>query len=255
MSESKQFPESMVPLEDAPFTFRCHPGVSCFTVCCKKVDLDLYPYDIVRLKNHLATDSEHFMRTHTQLSKGANPYFPTVKLKLVPAGEDLVCPFLSENGCSVYRDRPTACRTYPLERAVDRSIERGRVRDYYFLIKHDYCKGHFEDQELSVKSWLRNQQLDQFNQMNDRWAEIDTLFATNPWKGEGSGGPKQQLAFMVCYDIDGFRRFAAQQGLVEQFMIKRELRKKMEKDDVELLKFGFAWLKAIFGGNSSLIKR
>jgi hypothetical protein len=60
---------------------------------------------------------------------------------------------------------------------------------------------------------------------------------------------------MACYDIDGFRSFAAEQRLVEQYQLKRELRKKLERDDEELLKFGFEWLKDIFGGRSSLLKR
>lgn len=245
----------MTPLGGAPFSFRCHPGVSCFTVCCKKVELDLYPYDIIRLKNSLGVDSESFMRTHTELKRGANPYFPTVILKQAETKGGPHCPFLSETGCTVYRDRPTSCRTYPLERAVERAPEKGRAKDYYFLVKHDYCKGHEEDRQITATQWVRSQQLDQFNLMNDLWTEIDTLFASNPWQGEGTGGPKQQLAFMVCYDIDGFRQFASQQRLFDQFVVARDQKRRIEKDDAELLKFGFEWLKDIFGSRSSLIKR
>lgn len=255
MTESRQFPDGMTPLGKKPFTFHCHPDVSCFTVCCRKVELYLYPYDILRLKNSLRINSESFMRTHTELKKGANPYFPTVVLKQAETDTGLQCPFLSDSGCTVYRDRPTSCRTYPLERAVDRESGRGRTKDYYFLIKHDYCKGHDEEQQINVKQWVRNQQLDQFNLMNDLWTEIDTLFATNPWRGEGSGGPKQQLAFMICYDIDGFRQFSSQQRIFDQYLINRDQKKRIEKDDVELLKFGFEWLKEILGSRSSLIKR
>lgn len=255
MSVSKEFPEGYEPLGSEPFNFRCHPGVSCFTVCCKKVELDLYPYDIIRLKNALGIDSETFMRNHTQLKKGANPFFPTVILKMADLGEGPVCPFLSEKGCSVYQDRPTACRTYPLERAVDRQVERGRMKDYYFLTRHDYCKGHFEPEQITVKQWLRSQRLDRYNQLNDLWAEVDTLFGTNPWQGEGSGGPRQQLAFMVCYDIDGFRSFCIEQNLLAQYRLNRDQRKKIESDDIELLKFGFDWLKEILGGASSLVKK
>lgn len=245
----------MQPIGNQEFTFKCHPGVSCFTVCCKNVELDLYPFDIIRLKDRLSIDSETLMRTHTELKKGANPYFPTVTLKLVSNGNEKQCPFLNEQGCTVYEDRPTACRTYPLERAVDRRSRRGRLEDFYFLTNHDYCKGHFEPQQNTVKQWLRSQHLDQFNQMNDRWAEVDTLFETNPWQGEGSGGPKQQLAFMVCYDIDRFRNFAAAQHLLDHYRINREQKKRIENDDTELLKFGFEWLKDILGGRSSLIKK
>lgn len=255
MAEPKQFPEGMSPLGSDPFSFRCHPGVSCFTVCCRKVELDLYPYDIIRLKNCLNIDSETFMRTHTELKKGANPYFPTVMLKPVEGDDGLQCPFLSENGCTVYKDRPTSCRTYPLERAVDREPGRGRSRDYYFLVTHDYCRGHEEDQRINVKQWIRGQQLEHFNLMNDLWTDVDTLFASNPWRGEGSGGPKQQLAFMVCYDIDGFREFAVQQRLFDQFLVNRDQKIRIAKDDAELLKFGFEWLKEIFSSRSSLVKR
>ena len=245
----------MTPLGNTSFSFRCHPGVSCFTVCCRKVELDLYPYDVIRLKNCLGVDSQSFMRMHAELKKGTNPYFPTVILKQAETGNGVQCPFLSEAGCAVYRDRPASCRTYPLERAVDREPERGQEKDYYFLVKHDYCKGHDEEQQINVKQWLRNQQLDQFNLMNDLWTEVDTLFATNPWRGEGSGGPKQQLAFMACYDIDSFRQFALQQRLFDQYLLNRDQKKRIEKDDVELLKFGFEWLKEIFGSRSTLIKR
>jgi Fe-S-cluster containining protein len=255
MTEEKIFPEDMQPQGKEPFTFLCHPGVSCFTVCCKKVDLDLYPYDIIRLRKSLDMDSELFMRSHTELKRGGNPYFPTVKLKLVQSGDEQVCPFLDESGCRVYDDRPSSCRTYPLERAVDRSPKKGVLSDFYFLTNHSYCLGHQESHTYTVKQWVRNQRLDEFNVMNDQWAEIDTLFATNPWKGEGSGGPNQQLAFMVCYDIDGFRDFTGKNKVLDQFVLSREQKKRIVDSDENLLKFGFEWLKTILGGVSSLRRR
>ena len=91
--------------------------------------------------------------------------------------------------------------------------------------------------------------------MNDLWSEIDTMFASNPWHGEGAGGEKQRLAFMVCYDIDGFRKFVSQNGLLSQFFLDKNLKKRIKADDQELLKFGFEWLKHILGGKSSLIQR
>lgn len=255
MAEEKKFPEGMQPLGKEPFRFLCHPGVDCFTVCCKGVDLDLYPYDIIRLRKSVGLDSEAFMRTHTELKQGGNPYFPTVKLKLVTYGDEQVCPFLDQDGCRVYMDRPTACRTYPLERAVDRSPQKGNAGDFYFLTNHSYCLGHFEANDFTVKQWVRNQRLDEFNLMNDFWAQVDTLLAGNPWRGEGSGGPNQQLAFMVCYDIDGFRLFVKKNKVLEQFRLSRDEKKRIAVSDESLLKFGFEWLKMILGGASSLRRR
>lgn len=193
---SKEFPDGMMPIGKSKFSFECHPLVSCFTDCCKDVDMTIYPYDVIRLKKSLGIDSEDFMRKHSFLVKGENPFFPTVKLKL-RGDADKSCPFLTQEGCSVYHDRPSACRTYPLERAVNREVERGKSEDFYFMTDHPYCLGHKEDKEFTTKTWIRNQRLLEYNAMNELWVEIDSLFAANPWKGEGAGGEKQQLAFMV----------------------------------------------------------
>ena len=252
MTQNRQFPEGMVPLEDSVFNFDCHLGVQCYTSCCRNVSLILYPYDIIRLKTSLNLDSEEFLRRHTTLESGDNIYFPTVKLKLND-DEFKSCPFLAPHGCRVYSDRPTACRTYPLERAVDRSKKKGSLEEFYFITNHSYCLGHNEKQAFTVKSWLRNQQLYEHNMMNDLWAEIDTIFSGNPWKGEGVAGEKQQLAFLVCYNIDGFRRFIDKNKILGQFQLQKDVRRRLAVEDTELLKFGFEWLKLAFSKASSLI--
>jgi len=255
MSEdiSKDF-EINDPIGTGSFTFGCHSGVSCFTFCCKNVDLTLYPYDIIRLKNSLGIDSEEFIRNHTFLVKGDNPFFPTVKLKLLQSTKK-ECPFLSNDGCTVYNDRPSACRTYPLERGVIGAEGTSNVEEIYFLTHHEYCKGHFEESVLDVKSWIRSQQLLDYNSMNSLWAELDMLFRQNPWKGEGAGGEKQQIAFMICYNIDGFRQFCTQHDLLKQFKLSKDFKKRILKSENELQKFGFEWLKFILTGKSSIIRK
>lgn len=248
----KNFPEGMVPIGDSEFCFSCHEGVACFTRCCQKVDMFLFPYDIIRLKNAKSMDSNEFLRLYTRVVSGHNPYFPSVMLKL---DENDNCPFLTESGCSVYKDRPSSCRTYPLERAVDRNPERGRPEEFYFMTDHDYCLGHKEERVFTTKKWVRNQGLDQYNTMNDLWGQIDTLFNQNPWRGEGAGGEKQRVAFMVCYDIDGFRKFVEDHKLISQYRLDKNTRGRIKKDDSELLKFGFEWLKTILAGSSSLIRK
>jgi Fe-S-cluster containining protein len=249
----KKFPDGMVPLGQEPFTFFCHKDISCFTVCCRKVDMFLFPYDVVCLKKYLQIESEEFLRRYTRLVPGHNPYFPSLMMLL--QGDEQCCPFLEKSGCSVYPQRPSACRTYPLERAVDKNPGPGESHDFYFMTDHDYCKGHSEKQRYTVKEWIRNQNLDQYNTMNDLWAEIDGLFATNPWRGEGAGGEKQQLAFMVCYNIDGFRKFVEKNRILQMFRLQKHLRRRIETEDEELLKFGFEWIKLILSGKSSLVRQ
>ena len=255
MKTPKQFPEGMEPLgKKDTFSFNCHSSIDCYTVCCKKVDLFLFPYDILRLKTALNISSQEFMENYTKVVQNQNqPYFPAVMLRLTEEGN--ACPFLTDDGCGVYNDRPSACRTYPLERGVDRSPERGGPQEFYFMTDHDYCLGHQEEKEFTIKKWVRDQRLDEYNMMNDLWAEVDTVFSSNPWAGEGSGGPKQQVAFTVCYDIDNFRLMVAKHEMLERFKIPKNQKRRIKESDTELLKFGFEWIKTFLGSPSSLVAK
>ncbi len=251
----KKFPEGMTPLGDAPFRFACHPGVACFTRCCRKLDLFLYPYDILRLKKRLNIGSEEFLNQYAGVVQGANPFFPSVIMRMAE-NADHTCPFLDPaTGCTVYEDRPSSCRMYPLERAVDRSPSQGRPTEYYFLTNHPYCLGHQETKEWIVRDWLRDQQLVYYNAMDDLWAEMDTIFAGNPWQGEGAAGPRQLLAFMVCYNVDRFRQYVNDHNLLARFTIDKARKRAIATDDEALLKFGFDWLKYILAAKPTLLPK
>lgn len=249
----KRFPEGMEPLAKGSFSFHCHPGVACYTRCCRKLDLLLYPYDLIRLKNRLGLDSEEFLRRYAAVVRVANPYFPSLAMRMAD-NEEHTCPFLGAGGCEVYPDRPAACRMYPLEKAVERRPQ-GRPEEFYFLARHDYCLGHGEERQWTVKEWLRDQRLLDYNLMDELWAEMDTLFATNPWRGEGAAGPLQQLAFMVCYNLDGFRRYLREHNLLGQFKMSRSEVRAIETGDEALLKFGYNWLRYLLAGQPTLKPR
>lgn len=252
MSESKQFPEGMEPLGDAPFPFACHQGVPCFTRCCRDLSLLLYPYDIIRLKKRLGISSEDFLNSYAGVAQGSNPFFPSVVMRMRD-DQEKSCPFLDgEKGCLVYEDRPSACRTYPLERAVDRNPERGRAKSFYFLTRHPYCKGHEENKLWTVREWLGDQQLVLYNAMDDLWAGMDTFFASNPWRGEGVAGPGQQMAFMACYNLDRFRQYAGEHRLLERYRLDKARRRLIARDDEALLTFGYDWLRLVFGNQPTL---
>lgn len=247
--DRKEFPEGMVPLGNSTFQFSCHSGLSCFTMCCRNVDMLLYPYDIILLKKRLQIRSGEFLERHTRVVQGHNPYFPSLMMKMA---ENNSCPFLSEQGCEVYRDRPFSCRMYPLERAVNRDPGKGEEREFYFLTEHEYCKGHGQGPEWKVGEWLRDQQLLFHNTMAEQWTEMDTLFAGNPWDGEGVAGPKQKLAFMVCYNVDDFRDYVRHHNLLNQFKLSRSRARSIESDDEALLTFGFDWLKFVLADKPTL---
>lgn len=244
--EKKEFPEGMVPIGEGTFRFACHPGVSCFTFCCRRIDILLYPYDIIRLKKRLGISSEAFLDNYTIMAYKENPFFPTVMLKMADNAER-TCAFLGHGGCTIYDDRPTACRTYPLERAVDRSLPASGPKDYYFVHRVEHCLGHNENREWTVADWIKDQQLGTFNDMNDLWVEVDTLLRKVPWVVEKNAAQKKKMAFMACYNPDMFRRFVFESTFLKRSNVAAKLLKKIKTDDVALMKFGFNWLKFVLG--------
>jgi len=250
-----RFPVDKEPLGDKTFRFACHPGVSCFTTCCRDLTLYLYPYDILRLKRSLRLHSEEFLNRYAGVVRGENPYFPSVVLRM-KEDDARSCPFLDPAvGCTVYDDRPSSCRTYPLERGVERVEGGRRLLEHYFLTRHPYCRGHEEKRTWTVKEWVRDQNLLLYNAMDDRWAEMEVLFASNPWKGEGAAGPKQQLAFMVCYNLDRFREYVEQHDLLSRFRLDKARKRAIATDDEPLLHFGFDWLAYILTDAPTLVPR
>jgi Fe-S-cluster containining protein len=236
------------------FQFKCHPGVSCFLACCSNVDLLLYPYDILRLKITLGLRSADFLNQYVRVCEGSHPYFPGLKLRLLETYGN-PCPFLGKKGCGVYADRPSACRTYPLERAVERKGNSTLLSSVYFLTQHPWCHGHNEINSYTLDKWEREQDLHEWNLQNEHWAEIDAFFASNPWSGEGKAGPMQQLAFMVCYNIDAFRQYTRTHCLLDGYVLTKLERRKIETDDSLLLVFGYKWLETILGGRNRLIAK
>ena len=95
------------------FKFNCYPGVSCFTHCCQDITIVLTPYDILRLKRGIGISSDKFLEKYTIIIPKEKRLIPLVILKMNE--EDKRCPLVSQDGCTVYNDRPWPCRMYPLD--------------------------------------------------------------------------------------------------------------------------------------------
>ena len=75
---------------------------------------------------------------------------------------------MSEAGCKVYGNRPSACRTYPLGRA-SRIDESEQVEEQFFVVREPHCRGFEEDKTWDAASWLADQDLIRYNAANDRY--------------------------------------------------------------------------------------
>ena len=73
-------------------------------------------------------------------------------------------------------------------------------------------------------------------------------------EGQNLTPERIEIFFLACYNIDKFRSFVFDSTFLEKFVVDEGTIGKIKKDDVELLKFGYKWLRfALFGENTLTI--
>lgn len=240
--------DKIQPLENGGFRFACHPGVPCFTECCRKLNLLLTPYDILRLKNRLAMTSSDFLDRYTDCNFDENRNLPMVHLQMND-NERNTCPFVSPQGCTVYEDRPSACRIYPIARASRIHRMHGTVIENYFVLREDHCRGFEEEQAWSVDEWLKDQGLKKYYASNDRWMEI----ITHPKLRDNVLPPRQQQVFyLASYNLDKFREMVLNSRFLSLFEIPEEEIEGVRSDDASLLKLAYNWMTFSLLGEPAL---
>ncbi len=239
--------------ENDKFKFSCRPGVSCFNNCCGDVNIFLTPYDILRLKNRLGISSDEFLDEYTLTPIDKNQNYPVILLKM-QENENKTCHFVSEKGCTVYEDRPWACRYYPVGLASPKEDDKKDDEDFFFILREDICQGFDEgDQEWTIAEWRRDQGLEKYDEFGRLFKEI-TLHDYFD-RGKQLDVPRMELFHMACYNLDKFRDFIFSSTFLKRFDLEEGLLDKIKNDDEELLRFGFRWLKfALFAEKTIKIK-
>ncbi len=231
---------------DDKFRFACRPGISCFNKCCGDVNIFLSPYDVLRLRKRLGITSTEFLDTHALLPVQKEMKTPVVVLKMND-DEHKTCPFLKDDGCDVYSDRPWPCRMYPLGLAASKDTPDGwQGERFCFLLQEDVCKGHGESTEQTVRQWFEDQGIEEY----DRWGEqFKELTLHKFFETGGSLTPeKVHMLFTACYDLDRFREFVFNSTLLDRFELDDDYIEAMRYDDEALLDFSFQWLRySLFG--------
>lgn len=221
------------------FSFRCHPDVECFNRCCRNLNLFLYPYDVLRLKNRLEISSEQFIEQYVDIVMRPDNFFPDVLLSMADNAEK-TCSFLTEAGCSVYTDRPDTCRTYPVEQGV--LFDGDRTEFVYFFRPAEFCRGASEERQWTIDGWLEDQHAMEYKTMTARWAKLKSRFQNNPWGAEGPEGPKAKMAFMSAYNIDRFHDFVFHSSFLKRYKVPFQTLQKLKKSETKLMEFSFDWI-------------
>jgi len=226
---------------DSKFQFKCHSGVKCFTKCCRGINIILTPYDIIILKQRLQLPSDEFLAVYTQPQVLEKTDLPVVNLKLLD-DEQQSCPFVREDGCLIYADRPSACRYYPLGVASLAHKEGADDEGFFFFVNEPHCLGFEEKTVWTVREWRADQGVDVRDEVNAEWTDLLVRKRSFPANIKLTDKSKQ-LFFMASYNIDQFRRFVFESSFLERYDVDKDTVAAFRDDDVALLKFGLKWLR------------
>ncbi len=250
-------PSNIVPEKltmDSKLKFRCHPGVSCFTACCGNIKIILTPYDILVLRRRLNIPAHEFITKYTQPVYLEKTDMPGVAIRLTEEGR---CPFVTDDGCTVYADRPSACRYYPVGMADfhEGGEEGAEEEKFFFLVREPHCKGFEEDKEWTVAQWREDQGVDHRDEMNKEWLRLIMRRKSHGHQASLSE-PAKRMFFMASTDLDSFRKFIFESSFLETYIIDDETIEKIKTDDVELMHFSFQYLaNTLFGAEGLKIRR
>ncbi len=244
--KSENMPENFQQITvNQHFNFACGPGVPCFTDCCRELDLSLTPYDVLRLKRHLNLTSDKFLDRYVIIEWEEGQLFPICYLTMVDDGK-ASCTFVRDTGCSVYADRPGACRAYPVGRGVSQCVG-GDTVESLVLIREPHCKGFEETNNQTAQEYLMSQGIESYNQYNDA---LLPLLQHQRIQSKEFRPSRQQLDqyVLALYDLDQFRKEMTAGHIAMQCPLTPQQLRGLTGDDEELLLLGIRWLLQEFFG-------
>jgi Fe-S-cluster containining protein len=239
---------------DSPLQFECHPGVSCFTACCHNIKIILTPYDILILRRRLNMPAHEFITLYTEPTYLEKTDMPGVQIKLT--GENNGCPFVTPEGCTVYTDRPSACRYYPVGMADfhEGGTDDAAEEKFFFLVKEPHCKGHEEPKRWTIRDWRADQGVDVRDEMNKEWLRLVMRRKSFGLQATLSDAAKRMF-FMASTDLDTFRKFVFESSFLDTYEVDADTVAKIREDDVELMLFSFRYLaNTLFGAVGMAIR-
>ena len=244
--------ESELP-EDLPeigasesFVFDCGPEMPCFNRCCAELTLPLTPYDALRLKRQLGMSGEDFLRAFAKLSSFPETGFPLPLLRMLES-PDAPCPFVTPAGCSVYEDRPGACRCYPLGRGARMSADG--VAERFFVVREEHCLGFDQGTARTPAQWFADQGLAPYTAFNDRYMRLMSMVRAT---GRALEPKLANMSLLCLYQLERFRELIAGMGIFSRVDVDAERQAQIMEDtlagDEAALDFALDWLELIIFG-------
>jgi hypothetical protein len=193
---------------------------------------------VLRLKKRLGMPSGDFLREYAQIGVQGQASIPSLFLR---PNDEGVCGFLGEQGCTVYSDRPWACRLYPLGFAVCKDPESGQAERRYFLVAQPQGCSNAVTPGQTIRQWLDTQETEAYERWGAQFKEI--VLHEGMKRPEGLSPMKTEMWFTACYDLDRFREFVFGSTLLQRFVVDDDLVEEMRYDDEGLMRFALQWLR------------
>jgi Fe-S-cluster containining protein len=193
-----------------------------------------------------------FLDRHALLPITKELELPVVMLKMGD-GPEKKCSFVGPDGCTVYEDRPWACRMYPVGMAIPPARAGVEPEPIHFLFEDDFCHGHGEQAGWTVKQWRQDQGVDDQEELEAVFRDI----VSHPWfiGGRKLDPRRTEMFFTASYDLDKFRSFIFESTFLERFVLEADLVEQIRADDIALLRFTFRWLRfALFAEPTMTLK-
>ena len=252
---SRDFIDNLPELgPDETFCFDCNPDVPCFNRCCAELTLPLTPYDISRLRRNLGMSSEAFLNTFTTLRSFPDTGFPLPMLRMLDGPEE-PCPFVTPAGCSVYEDRPGACRYYPIGRGTKMATDG--IAERFFLVRESHCHGFDKGTSRTPHQWMENEELQPFNEANDRYMRLMALVRAG---GKPLEARMATTTVLCLFQLDKFRELIEAMKIFSHVDVSESRKAAIMEDsqdgDVAALYFALDWLELmLFGQSQGLAKK
>lgn len=240
-------------LANETFCFDCGPQTPCFNRCCADIVLPLTPYDVLRLRRQLDLDSASFLATFTRMEYLPETGLPLPLLRMIES-PDAPCPFVTPAGCSVYEDRPGACRAYPLGRSS--RITKNGIEENFVLIRDENCLGFDSGTVRTPAEWFANQGLERYSLFNDRYMRLMSLISAS---GRPIEAKLKSMCLLSLYQLDQLRNFINKMNIFSRIEADSVLVEKISGEGPEseeaLLEFGLDWIELIIFGTSQHLRQ
>lgn len=238
-------PDQVQPIDpEETFTFCCHRRITCFTECCRELELALTPYDVLRLRQATALHSARLHERYIIEEQDPSAPFPSFYLTMVDDGR-ASCVFVRAEGCSIYPHRPGACRAYPLGRGTVK--QENLLQEQFVLLRESHCRGFEEAPVQTAQTYMKSQELASYNRFNDLLVEITQHEKIR----QGMKPSAEQLRSyrLALFDLDTFREKLHRKEIDIPAALHHQPLDDL--DDESLLEFSMNWFKTQMFGHLS----